>query len=347
MTEEAKATHTLKFMHWKMVMVYLIAILCLTIVLATAIGPVYVSPLEIVSLIWYKLQLGEAPSSVTDIIIFDIRLPRIFLAIMVGAALATAGTTLQGLFKNPMADPYIIGISSGAAVGAAISIAFLQQFFSIYTTPFLAFFGAVFATFLVYNLAKVGGRIPIDTLLLTGIAVSLFLGAILFLIMAIAGKSLHNIFFWLMGGFWLANWTQVKITLLPVSVCFVLIYIFAKDLNAMLLGEESAQTLGINVESVKRILLVLSAFITAAAVAFAGTIGFVGLIIPHITRMIVGPDHRILFPASALVGGIFLVWTDALARLLGELPVGIITAFFGAPFFIYLLRKRKTGQYYG
>ncbi len=148
-----------------------------------------------------------------------------------------------------------------------------------------------------------------------------------------------------MGGLWLANWTQVKITLLPVLVCFSVMFLFAKDLNALLLGEESAQTLGINVETVKRILLVFSAVITGAAVAFTGTIGFVGLIIPHITRLLVGPDHRILVPASALMGGIFLVWTDALARVLGEMPVGIITAFFGAPFFIYLLKKRKSGYY--
>lgn len=324
-----------------MVMIYLIAILCLTVVLTTAIGPVYVPPLEIVALVGSKLHLCETTSIPHEVIIFQIRLPRIFLGILVGLSLATAGTTLQGLFKNPMADPYIIGIASGAAVGAALSITLLPSFFSVYTTPFMAFLGAMFATFLVYNIARVGGRIPVDTLLLTGIAVSLFLGAVLSFMMSVAGESLHSIFFWLMGGFWLANWTQVKITVLPVFVCFFLIYLFAKDLNAMLLGEESAQTLGINVENVKRILMVLAAFITAAAVSFVGTIGFVGLIIPHITRILVGPDHRILFPASALVGGIFLVWTDALARILGEMPVGIITAFLGAPFFIYLLRKRK------
>lgn len=326
-------------------MIYLVTILCLTIMLTTSIGPVYVPPLEIVALLGSKLQLFEMSSipHKHEVIIFQIRLPRIFLGILVGLSLATAGTALQGLFKNPMADPYIIGIASGAAVGAALSIMVLPQIFSIYTTPIMAFLGALFTIFLVYNIATVGGKIPVDTLLLTGIAVSLFLGAILAFMMSIAGEALHNIFFWIMGGFWLANWTQVKIIVLPVLVCFGLIYLFAKDLNAMLLGEESAQTLGINVETSKRILLVLSAFITAAAVSFTGTIGFVGLIIPHITRILVGPDHRILFPASALVGGIFLVWTDALARLLGEMPVGILTAFFGAPFFIYLLRKRKRG----
>ena len=348
MMVKQKTTYFNKFIHWKMVMIYLVVILCVTIVLTTAIGPVYVPPLDIVVLAGSKLHLWTA-SSIPDkyeTIIFQVRLPRIFLGLLVGLALATAGTTLQGLFKNPMADPYIIGIASGAAVGAVLSITVLPHFFSIYTTPFMAFLGAVFATFLVYSIARVGGRIPVDTLLLTGIAVSLFLSAVLCFMMFMAGASLYKIFSWLMGGFWLANWAQVEIAILPIFVCFFLIYLFAKDLNAMLLGEESAQTLGINVESVKKILLILTACITAAAVCFVGTIGFVGLIIPHITRILVGPDHRILFPASALVGGIFLVWTDALARLLGEMPVGIITAFFGAPFFIYLLKKRKGGHYY-
>ena len=346
MKEAAKATHLRKFVHWKMIMVYLIVILGLSIVLTTPIGPAYrsIPLLELIALFGSKLHLCESFSTPSDeIIIFQVRLPRIFLGLLVGIALATAGTTLQGLFKNPMADPYILGIASGAAVGAVIAMFIFPDFLSNYTKPFLAFSGAMVATFLVYNLAKVEGRIPVDTLLLTGIAVSLLFSAILAFMMFQHSHDLQGIFFWLMGGLRLADWTQVKITVLPVLVCFLLIYIFAKDLNAMLLGEESAQTLGINVEGVKRILLVLAAIITGAAVAFTGTIGFVGLIIPHITRILVGPDHRILFPASALVGGIFLVWMDAFARLLGEMPVGILTAFFGAPFFIYLLRRRKKG----
>jgi iron complex transport system permease protein len=343
--KKVRAPRLSKFIHWKMIMVYLVTALCLSIVLTTAIGDVYIPPLEIISLFGSKLHLCEASSPSDETIIFLVRIPRIFLGLLVGLSLATAGTAMQGLFKNPMADPYIIGIASGAGVGAVFAIIMLPSFVSIYTKPLMAFLGAIFATFLVYNIAKVGGRIPVDTLLLTGIAINLFFSAILSFMMYQAGHDLAGIFFWLMGGLWLANWMQVKIIVLPVLVCFILIYLFAKDLNAMLLGEESAQTLGINVETSKRILLVLSAFITAAAVAFTGTIGFVGLIIPHITRILVGPDHRILIPASALLGGIFLVWTDALARLLGEMPVGIITAFFGAPFFIYLLKKRKSGYY--
>jgi iron complex transport system permease protein len=339
-----KPAHYLeKYIQWKLIVIYLLALLGMTIVLTTAIGPVYVPPREILAVLGSKLGLSTAYSAPHEVIIFQIRLPRILLGLLVGFALATAGTTMQGLFKNPMADPYIIGIASGAAVGAALSILVLPPIFALYTTPLLAFLGALATIFAVYSIAKVGGKLPVDTLLLTGIAISLFLGAVLSFMMSVAGEALHTIFFWIMGGFWLANWTKVQITVLPVLLCFGVIYLFAKDLNAMLLGEESAQTLGINVEQAKRLLLILSAFITAAAVAFSGTIGFVGLIIPHITRILVGPDHRVLLPASAMMGGIFLMWTDALARLLGELPVGILTAFFGAPFFIYLLKKRKRG----
>jgi iron complex transport system permease protein len=339
-----KPAHYLeKYIQWKLIVIYLLALLGMTIVLTTAIGPVYVPPREILAVLGSKLGLSMAYSVPHEVIIFQIRLPRILLGLLVGFALATAGTTMQGLFKNPMADPYIIGIASGAAVGAALSILVLPPIFALYTTPLLAFLGALATIFAVYSIAKVGGKLPVDTLLLTGIAISLFLGAVLSFMMSVAGEALHTIFFWIMGGFWLANWTKVQITVLPVLLCFGVIYLFAKDLNAMLLGEESAQTLGINVEQAKRLLLILSAFITAAAVAFSGTIGFVGLIIPHITRILVGPDHRVLLPASAMMGGIFLMWTDALARLLGELPVGILTAFFGAPFFIYLLKKRKRG----
>ena len=342
-----------RFIHWRMILIYLIVILCITIPLATAIGNIYISPLEIVALFGSKLHLCDLDVHTIpyghEVIIFQVRLPRIFMGILVGFALSTAGTAMQGLFKNPMADPYIIGIASGAGVGAAISIILLPYFFADYTTPLMAFLGAMLATFMVYNIAKVGGRIPVDTLLLTGIAVSLFLSAVLSLVMYLAGHDLGYIYAWLMGRIDSPNWQKVEITAFSVFVCFFLIYIFARDLNAMLLGEESAQTLGINVESVKKILLVLSAFITAAAVAFAGTIGFVGLIIPHITRILVGPDHRILFPASALLGGIFMAWADAGIRLLdavlpfGEIPIGVITAFFGVPFFIYLLRSRRQG----
>lgn len=285
-------------------------------------------------------------SSTYETIIFEVRLPRVILSAIVGAALATAGVIFQGLFKNPMADPYIIGVSSGAALGATLAIV-LQTgmgLLGFYTIPFMAFLGAMVTTLIVYRLAKVGGRIPISSLLLSGIAVGSFLTAIISFIMASVGKDLYSVIFWLMGGFSARNWSHVKMALPFFLLGLPLALAFARDLNIMLLGEEKAQHLGIEVEQVKKILLVSASLMAAAAVSVSGLIGFVGLMTPHIVRLIVGPDHKLLLPCSALGGAIFLIVADTIARVLlapTEIPVGVITAFFGAPFFIYLLRMKK------
>lgn len=325
----------------------------LTIILATTLGAAHISPFTVFKILLAKLPLiknlitpswtiGEAT------IILQIRLPRIILGALVGAALSIAGTTMQGLFKNPMADPYIVGISSGAALGAISTIVFGLTIFGMYTIPLMAFIGAAAAIFLVYNIASVRGKLPVSTLLLAGIAVTLFLSAIISLMMYISGEKLHGIVFWLMGGLWGRNWNHVMMAFPFIFLGAIIIYIFARDLNVMLLGEEPAQHLGIEVETLKKIIILSTSLITAAAVSVSGIIGFVGLIIPHAMRILVGPDHRILLPSSALVGGIFLIWADTLARTIIspiELPVGIITALFGAPFFIYLLRTRKRAMF--
>jgi len=243
-----------------------------------------------------------------------------------------------------MADPFIIGISAGAAFGASAAIFFGIRL-GIYGIPILAFLGGVGAAFLVYKIARKDGTVPVETLLLSGIAVAAFLSALTSLLMYLAGEDLYQIVFWLMGGLWARNWDHVMIATLPIILGIMGIYVFSRDLNAMVLGEETAMHLGIEVESVKKILLFLASMITGIAVSVSGIIGFVGLIIPHIVRILVGPDHRILLPSSALIGGIFLIWADSLARTMispTELPVGIITALFGAPFFIYLLISRKN-----
>lgn len=274
------------------------------------------------------------------IILFNLRLPRILLAMLVGSGLATAGVAMQGLFKNPMASPYVVGVSSGSSFGAALAILILPGIFSV---PPLAFITGLGAILLVYRISKRNGKVPIQTLLLAGIAMGFFFSAITSLLMYISAKSAHYLVFWMMGGFGGTSWDHL-ITALPfVGLGMPAIYYFSRELNVMQLGEESATHLGVNVEKVKKLLLILSSLITAAAVAVSGVIGFVGLIIPHIARIIVGPDHRTLIPASALLGGIFLVWCDTLARTVispMELPVGIITSCFGAPFFIYLLKKK-------
>ncbi|MDI6902228.1 MAG: iron chelate uptake ABC transporter family permease subunit [Methanocellales archaeon] len=342
-----------KILHWRLIVTYLIVVLGLTIIITATLGPAHISPLVVLKMLASRLPLVDrlvtpSWSVAEDTIIFQIRLPRIILGVFVGAALGVAGATMQGLFKNPMADPYIIGISSGAALGATFAIAFGLNLLGIHTIPLMAFIFAVGAIFLVYNIASVGGKLPVGTLLLAGIAVSLFLSAITSFMMYISGEKLHGIVFWLMGGLWARSWDHVWMAVPWICLGSAIIYIFARDLNVMLLGEEPAQHLGIEVEILKKIMMVSASLIAAAAVAVSGIIGFVGLIIPHIMRILVGPDHRILLPGSALVGGIFLVWADTLARTIiapTELPVGIITALFGGPFFIYLLRKRKRSMF--
>jgi iron complex transport system permease protein len=277
-------------------------------------------------------------------IIMSVRLPRVLLGAVVGFALAAAGAIMQGFFRNPMADPSIIGVSSGAAVGA---VAVIVVSFAV---PFglgvraAAFVGALVAAFGVYLIATEGRTTPVATLLLAGVAVQTFLGAVVSFLLLRSGESIRRVVFWLMGHLQNTTYEEVLVTGLLVPAVFLPLSLYANDLNALMLGEEDARSLGVEVERTKRILLAGSSVITAAAVAVSGIIGFVGLIVPHMVRLVVGPDHRVLLPASALGGASFLVLADALARgaTATALPVGIVTAAVGAPFFLYLLRKREV-----
>jgi len=287
---------------------------------------------------------------VEEVIIIEVRLPRILAAVLVGAALATAGSVFQGIFRNPMADPYVIGVSSGAALGGALAIVLKLDIalFGFSAVPTLAFASALITVFLVYNIAKVGSKIPVTTLLLSGIAVSIFLSAIVSTLKLLAGQELHALVFWLMGGFSHVKWEEIASVWLLIVFGVSAVYLFARDLNLMSLGEEEAQHLGVDVEKSKKILLALGCLMTASAVSIGGLIGFVGLIVPHLTRILVGPDHRVLIPTALLTGSIFLVLCDTSARIIflpAELPVGIITALSGGPFFIYLLRRRRGGYW--
>ncbi|MBE0478990.1 iron chelate uptake ABC transporter family permease subunit [Candidatus Aerophobetes bacterium] len=278
-------------------------------------------------------------------ILFDLRFPRILLTMLVGAGLATAGCCMQGLFRNPMASPYVIGISSGSAFGAALALLIIPGLFSV---PLSAFIFGVSTTFLVYRISRRESRVFTQTLLLAGIAVGFFFSAITSLLMYMAAESVHRLVFWIMGGFWNSSWMNLLVAFPFIGFGIPAIYLFARDLNILQLGEDSAAHLGVEVERTKKFLLIFASLITASAVSVSGIIGFVGLIVPHITRLLVGPDHRILIPTSALVGAILLMWCDTLARVIitpAELPVGIITACFGAPFFIYLLIRKKSVGY--
>lgn len=280
------------------------------------------------------------------LILINLRLPRIFLAALVGAALAVVGTSFQALFKNPMADPFVLGVSSGAALGATITMVILKEveFIGISVVALNAFIGAVLTTFLVYNIAKVGRKVPTTTLLLAGIAINYLLSSLISLIMTFNKDDIARIVMWTMGSFSTASWNQVAFLAIVVVPATVIILMFSRDLNVMLLGEESARSLGVNVESLKKYILLLSTLIVAAVVSVSGIIGFVGLIIPHSIRMLFGADNRVVLPFSVISGAVFLILCDTLARSIvppSEIPVGIITSIFGVPFFVYLLYKTK------
>ncbi|MGI6412919.1 MAG: FecCD family ABC transporter permease [Syntrophomonadaceae bacterium] len=336
--------------HWLLPL--LILILAAAALLGITLGGVELEPLQVVLIILHELPIISSlidpswPDTHQSIIVL-LRLPRVLLAGMVGAGLALAGAAFQGLLRNPMADPYVIGVSSGAALGAVIGM-LLQSVlgFNIpMAVPGFAFIFAMATIFVVYELARTGSQVPVMTLLLAGIAVGSLLSALVSLCMYLSGSQLHQLVFWLMGGFSGRGWIYVHIFLPYGLLGAGVIFIYSRELNVLLLGEEPAQHLGIEVEKVKRNLLIAAALITGACVAVGGLIGFVGLIIPHIVRMLIGPDHRLLLPAVAALGGVVLILADLAARVVvapGELPVGIVTALLGAPFFIYLLRKQKS-----
>ena len=320
----------------------------LLILLGIAVGPVRISLSEILasfSLENIKIAFSS-PNMLEEnaYIILQIRLPRIILAYLVGVSLASAGTASQALFKNPLADPYIIGISGGAAVGASIAALYFPQYMGLF-----ALLGALLAVITVYRIAKVNGHIPVDTLLLAGIALGFFTSALTSYLLYVGRERIHNAIFWLMGTFNGADWGDVKLVLLS-SILGVGVLLFSwRELNLLLLGEESI-AMGLDINLYRKIVIGIISLLTSFAVATSGIIGFVGLISPHAMRIVFGPNHKKLLPASALFGGTLMVFADILARILlkpAEVPVGIITALFGAPFFIYLLMKKKRGELFG
>ncbi len=313
------------------------------------VGAAYVHPLDTLFIIFKKISFSNfhyAVNETHETIIMDVRLPRVIAEALVGMALSLAGVTYQAIFRNPMADPYVIGSSSGAALGASLAIVFGIGYgiFGLNSIPLFAFFGSFLPVLLVYKISRVGTRVPVTTLLLSGIAISIFLSALVSLTLIFAKEELRGIFFWLLGGFSLTNWMDVYSILPFLLIGLFGIFYYARDMNVMLTGEESAQHLGVSVELVKRRLILMASFLTASAVSVSGLIGFVGLIIPHMVRILVGPDHRILVPTASLTGAIFLIFADSIARVIllpQELPVGIITALAGGPFFLYLLKKKR------
>ena len=329
-----------------------LAAICVIIALLTlTIGSVKIP----IGTVW-SILLSHMPwshyagdwSAATDMIIWNIRLPRIMMAGAVGAALGVAGATYQGLFRNPLADPYLIGVAQGAALGAVIGFLLPWTILGAYFIPLFAFTGSLAAVSVVYLIARVGKTLPMTTLILAGVAIGSFLLSIISYLTLVSPDKTHGILTWMMGKFSMTDWDQFWMVAPYVAAGLIVIFIYARPLNVMQLDEEQAQQLGINVERTKLILLGAATLMTAAAVCFVGTIGFVGIIVPHAIRLAWGPDHRALLPLSAIGGAILLILADTASRSVlppTEIPVGVITAFLGAPFFLFLLRRKKRAVF--
>ncbi len=332
------------------IVIFLLFFLSLVVVAATALGSVTVSFQETVGIIINKIPFVSLDGTWTkaqELIITEVRLPRVLVAALVGGALAIAGAVIQGLFRNPMADPGIIGATSGGALGAVLAIYLGWASYYFYALPVSAFLGALIATFIVYLIATDHGKTPVNLLLLSGIAVGGVMISLTSFILSLAIKNYElgrQIIFWLMGGLDGRSWTHLKMSVPIILPATLIILTYARDLNIMLFGEESAQGLGIDVKWTKRILLFLTSLLTGVSVSVGGSIGFVGLVIPHIMRLIVGPDHRILLGTSFLAGASFLPLADLICRTIirpEELRISVVTSCIGGPLFIYLLIKRK------
>lgn len=330
---------------------FLLALVLATALVSLSLGPVNIPAGHVASIMLSLLGFDLADFSRTEqLVIEQIRLPRIVVGASVGMALGVAGATMQGLFRNPMADPGIIGVSAGGAVGAVVAIATGLAGLFFLALPAFAFAGAMAATFLVYGIAAIGGRFSMATLLLAGVAVNAFLGAVVsaIIIMLPDNEALREILFWLAGGLDSRSWEHVRISAPLILGGVAVTVLMSRDLNLMMLGDDEARSMGVRVGLARPALLAAAALATGAAVAVSGTIAFVGLVTPHVIRLVLGPDHRVLVPMSAAGGAVFVILADTVARTIvqpAEFRVGVLTAFVGAPFFILLLIKNKKQAY--
>ncbi|MDD3225807.1 MAG: iron chelate uptake ABC transporter family permease subunit [Clostridium sp.] len=338
--------------NYKIQFLFLTLILFCLIIISSTLGAADISFFDVIRILLSKVPILNRFIYIKDIdetsmlIILKIRLPRILLAGLIGIGLSIVGVTFQGLFKNPMADPYVLGVSSGSALGASIAIVlgFDYSLLGMGAISLMAFVGSITTAVIVYSIAKVENKIHSITLLLSGIALSFLLSSIISLIMTFNRDDVEKIVFWTMGSVSAASLNQVIFLFPIIAAGIIIITIFSRDLNIILTGEDTAKSLGVEVETIKKILLVTCSIITAACVSVSGIIGFVGLIVPHIMRLIIGSDNRVLVPLCALGGAIFMIVCETLSVTLlspTEIPIGIITSILGAPYFLYLLNKSK------
>lgn len=329
-----------------------ISLLLVTLILAASIGPVEIDPRHTASIVLSHLHLASLNAQVTgaeEVIIWQVRIPRVLTAGLVGATLAASGASYQAVFRNPLADPYLIGVAAGASLGATAAIVspLPLDFYNFGYLATFAFVGAMLAVGLTYELARVGRTIPPLAHILAGVAVSAAASAGTTLLMMLNESHVLVVFSWLYGDFTTSSWSKLWSVLPYVSVALLALVVLGRRMNALQLGEDEARSLGLRVERLKATIIITASLATAVCVAISGLIGFVGLIVPHVCRMLFGPDHRVLLPMSMIFGAIFLVSSDLGARTViapQEIPVGILTAAIGAPFFLFLLRKQRRGM---
>jgi len=323
------------------VLAVLIILLLAALLFSVSIGAVKISMAEIIGI------LTERTETVNASILMDIRLPRVLLAAVLGAGLAAVGGVMQAIFKNPLVDSYTLGMSSGAALGAVLSIitGINVSIMGIDTTGVFAFIGAVLTLFFVYSLAYTKSRMSVNSLLLAGVAASYFLASVISFVMMLNHDKIEHIVFWTMGSLSMAKWSELGVAALFILPSLAVLIFYTRELNILVMGEDAAHHLGINTTALKNILLVTCSLIVGSVVSTGGTIAFLGLVAPHIIRLITGSDNRLVIPYSALLGAILLVLSDTLGRVLiqpMEIPVGVMTSIMGGPFFIFLLRRQKN-----
>jgi iron complex transport system permease protein len=327
-------------------------LLILAILLSVAVGSVFIPAEALIGLLLGKLpgiQISADWPEAFSVILFRIRLPHTALVTLTGAALAGSGAAYQGLFRNPLADPYLIGVASGAGLGAVLAMAspLSGRWLGLYTVPVAAFLGAMLTVGIVYSLARAGRQIPMTTLILAGVAVGSFASALTSFLMLRSHGELRRTLAWLLGGFSIGGWEPVLAVLPYILIGLLVLGFSGHALNVLQFGDEQAEQLGLRVERTKLILIAAASLVTAAAVSFSGIIGFVGLIVPHLVRLLWGSDYRRLIPLSVLGGATALLVADLLARVVmapEELPVGVLTALAGAPFFLWVLRRSRGAQ---
>ncbi len=330
------------------VQVSILLILLLTVIIfSTSMGYINIPFYDVIKIIIGKLFRSESMTTgmndIFPVVVLDVRLPRILTAVIVGSGLAVSGAVFQGILLNPLADPYTLGVSAGAAFGASIAIILNIGFLGVFSIPLFAFFGAVSTLIFVIYLSSSGNGFSSNNLILSGIIVAAILSAGISFLKYVADEQVSVIIFWLMGSFGSKTWTDVLITLLFVSFGFSVFIFFSRDLNLISLGQRTASSMGVDTKKVPLILLITASLVAGICVSVSGIIGFIGLLVPHMVRFITGPDNRRLIPVSLLVGAILLLIADTITRSLpSEIPIGVLTALIGGPFFCYIFRKRQT-----